>query len=72
MLILDKCNRCGKDIDCDTRYTVTCKGISFWEHDTKRYLCEKCYKKFEKYMRNHYYKYFTYEIEEQKKGENKF
>ena len=58
--VFDKCNRCGKDIEYPDKNTVTCKHITFWEHDTKRYLCSKCYEKFGKYMEKHYDKFFTY------------
>ena len=59
-MIIDKCNRCGKIIMYDDRHVVTCKYITFWEHDTTRYLCGKCYKKFQKYMEKNYNKFFTF------------
>ena len=57
---MDICNRCGKNIEYGKSYEVTCKHITFWEHDTKRYLCPKCYEKFTKYMKKHYENFFTY------------
>ena len=65
-MIIDKCNKCGK-IMHDDRHTVTCKHITFWEHDTKRYLCGKCYKKFQKYMEKNYNKFFTFKAESEDK-----
>ena len=50
-MVIDNCNRCGKDIGFNNRHEVTCKHITFWEHDTTRYLCTKCYKKFQAYMK---------------------
>lgn len=61
-MIIDKCNKCGKIIEYGDRHTVTCKHITFWEHDTTRYLCGKCYKKFQKYMEKNYNKFFTFLI----------
>lgn len=55
---IDFCNRCGKHLN--KRIEVTCKHITFWEHDTKRYLCEKCFKKFQNYMKKNYEKFFLY------------
>ena len=61
MLELHKCNRCGKEMDTfDGRKEVTCKHIRFWEDDTKRYLCPKCYDKFVKYMDKNYNDFFIY------------
>ena len=57
---IDFCNRCGKKLTSQEREEVTCKHITFWEHDTKRYLCEKCYKKFQKYMEKNYENFFIY------------
>ena len=70
-MIIDKCNRCGSDIGySDERHTVTCKYITFWEHDTTRYLCGKCYRKFQNYMKGKYNKFFTFLSEaENEKGE---
>ena len=66
---LYKCNRCGKNLDSwEGRCEVTCKHITFWEHDTKRYLCEKCYAKFQKYMEKHYDNFFTYLNKEESDG----
>ena len=60
MFEFDKCNKCGKTLEYGERTEVTCKHITFWEHDTKRYLCPKCYEKFKKYMEKHYENFFTY------------
>lgn len=63
MLIIDNCNRCGKRINRypnEPRHEVTCNHITFWEDDTKRYLCRKCYKQFQKYMEKNYNDFFTY------------
>ena len=57
-MIIDNCNRCGKDIGFGNIHEVTCKHITFWEHDTKRYLCTKCYKKFQTYMKKQYNEFF--------------
>ena len=64
------CERCGKEIEYEDSHTVTCKHITFWEHDTERYLCSKCYEKFQKYMKNHYEKFFIHRIYELKGGIN--
>ena len=68
MLELDKCNCCGKEIKYGERQEVTCKHITFWEHDTKRYLCLKCYKKFQSYMKKQYNDFFKY-LKEKEKNE---
>ena len=70
MMIFDKCNRCGKELGCYPEMRiVTCVDSGVFEHDTKRYVCDKCYKKFQKYIRKHYDKFFTY-LSEELKGEN--
>ncbi len=59
--MFDICDRCGKEIEYGEGEIVTCKYIrNCWEHDTKRYLCSKCYEKFRKYMEKHYENFFTY------------
>lgn len=68
-MITDKCDRCGKTIAYGDQHTVTCKHIRFWEHDTKRYLCSKCYEKFQKYMERNYYKFFLFRIKAESEGE---
>ena len=60
-MLIDKCNKCGKII-YGNRHVVTCKYITFWEHDTTRYLCDKCYEKFKKYMKKSYNEFFTFLI----------
>ena len=60
MLIIDNCNKCGKHLSGFDMHEVTCKHITFWEHDTRKYLCDKCYKKFQKYMNKCYNDFFTY------------
>ena len=61
--VFDKCNRCGKDIGGIYGYSVRCKHTQYFEHDTERYLCQKCYEKFSKYIEKQYNKFFTYLIE---------
>lgn len=69
-MITNRCNRCGKIIKYgDERHIVTCKHIRFWEHDTERYLCGKCYKKFQKYMERNYNKFFSFLIKAESEGE---
>ena len=58
--MINHCNRCGKILEYGERREVTCKHITFWEHDTKRWLCPKCYDKFTKYMDRHYNNFFEY------------
>lgn len=60
MWIKEFCNKCGKEIDWDNRWRVTCKYTELFEHDTERFLCSEYYKKFSKYAEKHYYKFFTY------------
>ena len=55
----DNCDRCGKELGYDYK-EVTCKHITFWEHDTKRWLCPKCYDKFTKYMEKQYNNFFKH------------
>ena len=60
-MITNKCNKCGKEFKyTDVKYVVTCKHITFFENDTKRYLCGKCYKKFQKYMEKSYNEFFSF------------
>lgn len=67
-MIIDKCNKCGRIIAYGNLHTVTCKHITFWEHDTKRYLCDECYDKFRKYMEKNYNKFFTFLIKAESEG----
>ena len=69
MMIFDKCNRCGKELECYPKMRiVTCVDSDVFEHDTKRYVCDKCYKKFQKYIRKHYDKFFIYLSKEGEKN----
>lgn len=64
---IDKCNKCGKEFTRENGiHEVTCRHITFWEHDTKKYLCTKCYKKFQKYIEKSYNTFFTYLNKEEK------
>ena len=66
-MVIDRCNRCGKILRYpERRRIVTCKHIRFWEHDTERYLCSKCYEKFQKYMEKKYNNFFSFLIKKEK------
>lgn len=67
-MIIDNCNKCGAHLPFLHSHEVTCKHITFWEHDTKRYLCDKCYKKFQKYMKKNYDNFFIYLNKEVENG----
>ena len=55
---MNKCEKCGKDAGLVKTAVLNNYPIRGFSHDTKKVVCEKCYKKFCRYMSKKYSEFF--------------
>lgn len=55
---MNKCEKCGKNAGLVKTVVLNNYPIRGFSHDTKKVVCEKCYKKFCRYMSKKYSEFF--------------